>query len=694
MRGVFSHFALVEEKAHIDSRCTGRDRRPAVDGGRHIAVYLAKLSLVILEHKFSRSRSAVSLRTNNSLEDKKLRAHIYAQGPAETRHGRCDDVVQHAASYEHSSYYAGLDLPSSLLNRVRFETAVRILIGGIMNTLLKIALTASTLAVSSHAYSQITFHGREAFEGRTFTTESEIPNLEQSGFNDRAASAVVVRGRWEVCEHVDFGGRCIVLRPGRYPSLAAMSMGKNISSVRNVSRSTRLEDNRYAPLPPVPQITFYAREGFAGRTLTTDKQIGSFERYDFNDTASSVVVVRDLWEVCEDVWFAGRCVVLRPGRYASLSAMGLSDSISSVRVAGTSGPVVLPPPAPVPAPSAAQVTFYEHENYAGRTFVTRDQVENFERFGFNDRASSVVVTGETRVVCEDSRYAGRCVVLRPGSYPSMTAIGLNDRISSVRMPTAAESNVPIPSVSQVTFYEHEGFGGRSFVNRDQIDNLERVGFNDRASSAVVVGETREVCEDIRFNGRCALLRAGNYPSLVAMGLNDRISSVRAVVPRPQANDERYVPAPVSYYDYRRRNDERLFDARVISARAVVGTPGQRCWVEREQVVEDQGTNVPGAVAGAVIGGILGHQLGGGRGRDVATAGGAIAGAVVGANVGRDNGGQLAYSQNVQRCDNVSGRMRADYWDVIYSFRNEEHRVQMSEAPGPTISVNASGEPRA
>jgi len=27
---------------------------------------------------------------------------------------------------------------------------------------------------------------------------------------------------------------------------------------------------------------------------------------------------------------------------------------------------------------------------------------------------------------------GKCVVLRPGQYPSLTAMGLNDRVSSVR----------------------------------------------------------------------------------------------------------------------------------------------------------------------------------------------------------------------------------------------------------------------
>ena len=45
---------------------------------------------------------------------------------------------------------------------------------------------------------------------------------------------------------------------------------------------------------------------------------------------------------------------------------------------------------------------------------------------------------------------------------------------------------------------------------------------------------------------------------------------------------------------------------------------QRCWVERQQVVEDRSdVNVPGAIAGAVIGGVLGHQVGGGRGKDIA-----------------------------------------------------------------------------
>ena len=59
-------------------------------------------------------------------------------------------------------------------------------------------------------------------------------------------------------------------------------------------------------------------------------------------------------------------------------------------------------------------------------------VGNFERFGFNDSASSVIVRGGWWELCEDARFSGSCVTLRPGSYGSLAAMGLNNRVSSVR----------------------------------------------------------------------------------------------------------------------------------------------------------------------------------------------------------------------------------------------------------------------
>jgi len=246
------------------------------------------------------------------------------------------------------------------------------------------------------------------------------------------------------------------------------------------------------------------------------------------------------------------------------------------------------------------------------------------------------------------------------------------------------------AAAQITFYEGEAFRGRAFSTDKPVWNFEQYGFNDRASSVVVDRGRWQVCENARFRGRCVVLRKGGYDTLASMGMSNRISSVRPVGHETRVVEAPPPPQPVPVYEYRRRPGERLFEVPVESVRAVVGPPEQRCWVERQQV-ERPDVNVPGAIAGAVIGGILGHQIGAGSGRDVATGLGVVGGAALGANVGR--GGSQVYTQDVHRCGSVPGSSRPAYWDVTYAFRGAFHRVQMSAPPGPTIWVNAAGEPR-
>jgi uncharacterized protein YcfJ len=161
-----------------------------------------------------------------------------------------------------------------------------------------------------------------------------------------------------------------------------------------------------------------------------------------------------------------------------------------------------------------------------------------------------------------------------------------------------------------------------------------------------------------------------------------------------ASSMRADPYSSTMHDYRRRENERLYDAKVIYVRAVVGPPQQRCWVEPALVDNSSaaGLNIPGAIIGGAIGGIIGHQIGGGRGQDIATGIGVVGGAAAGANIGRGSEG-LIYSQNVQRCEYMPASARADYWDVTYVFNGYEHRTQMTAPPGSTILVNAQGEPR-
>jgi len=249
--------------------------------------------------------------------------------------------------------------------------------------------------------------------------------------------------------------------------------------------------------------------------------------------------------------------------------------------------------------------------------------------------------------------------------------------------------------AQITFYEGEGFRGRVFSANGEVRNFAGTGFNDRASSAVVESGRWEVCEHEQFGGKCVILRRGSYDTLAGMGLDNSISSVRPL----QRNAQNLYEAPpvmaAPTYEYRQRPNEALYQAQVTSARAIMGPPENRCWVERQQVVDDRGggggANIPGAIIGGVIGGVLGQQIGSGRGKDVATAGGAVAGAAIGANAGR--GGSGVYSQDVRRCESVPGSAQPTMWEITYNFRGIEHRAQLGFDPGPTIAVNGNGEPR-
>ena len=235
----------------------------------------------------------------------------------------------------------------------------------------------------------------------------------------------------------------------------------------------------------------------------------------------------------------------------------------------------------------------------------------------------------------------------------------------------------------------------------QADDLAANGgrYNDVHQLAVLASQRAAAAQDVaRVRSEQAALAAQRTATDARIRADvtqqqATAAQLQAAEAQRQADEAQRLAASASTaYDYRRRQNEPLYEAAVTSVRAVVGPPQQRCWVER-QVVDtgSAGINVPGAVVGGVVGGILGHQIGSGRGQDLATGIGAAGGAVVGANVGRDSA--TVYTQDVQHCVNVPPAARLDYWDVTYNFRGYEHRVQMTSPPGATILVNAQGEPR-
>jgi len=227
------------------------------------------------------------------------------------------------------------------------------------------------------------------------------------------------------------------------------------------------------------------------------------------------------------------------------------------------------------AVSAAEITFYEQENFRGRRAIADTYVNDLANTGFNNPAASVVVRTGTWEACDDANFSGRCVQLNPGEYPSVATMGLRERVASVRevapaperarvvqapppplppaaslppatsappvaaLPPSAAYAPPVGS-ARVVLFDGPNFTGRAVTIDRPVINFSNIGFNDRARSAIVYEGSWELCYDAQFTGRCALYRPGQYASLSA-GLDGEVSSAR-----PAAESVAVAPVPVPH----------------------------------------------------------------------------------------------------------------------------------------------------
>ncbi len=136
--------------------------------------------------------------------------------------------------------------------------------------------------------------------------------------------------------------------------------------------------------------------------------------------------------------------------------------------------------------AAAQIRLYEHDNFRGQSFTTERALGDFTRAGFNDRASSVVVRGGRWILCDNSRFGGNCVRLRPGRYPSLSAMGLNDRVSSARPDDGGDRD------------------------RDRVRDRDGDGFRDRDRDGVRDGDGHYRDRDGRWRDRDGRVIGDNH----------------------------------------------------------------------------------------------------------------------------------------------------------------------------------------
>lgn len=281
---------------------------------------------------------------------------------------------------------------------------------------------ALALAAGAAAAQEIVLFEHENFAGARYSTSESVNDLARAGFNDRAQSATVRGGSWQLCADSYYRGQCVTLGPGNYGSLRQWNLNNAVSSLREVGWQGSGSAGGYAG----GAIVLFESPGMTGRSYTLNGPMANFDGSGFNDRAQSAVVNSGTWQLCADADYQSSCEVLGPGQWPNLGSV--TGRVSSAR----------------PMPQAggggggaggwggnARVVLYEGQNFQGRSYtVNSDLMPDLQSSGFNDRASSMRVERGYWMFCTDANFMGDCRTFGPGDYPTLS--WLSNRISSGR----------------------------------------------------------------------------------------------------------------------------------------------------------------------------------------------------------------------------------------------------------------------
>jgi hypothetical protein len=283
----------------------------------------------------------------------------------------------------------------------------------------------------------------------------------------------------QVCEHKNYGGRCVTLLHG-VNDLRDWGMTNTISSFRirsgtwrmcsapnlqgtcqDFTRSvsdlsgSRLQD-AVSSLRPVRSgyggsgtaIVVYTAPNFRGRSLVFSDDISDLRRVNLNDRISSVRVLGGRWVICTDINYVG-CRSIAAD-VPDLNAIGWGGRISSIREGqnwwnagggsrgygsgyeggGRSG---YPGGGYEQRGNENQVstlTLFLEPNFRGRSFQAQRAVRNLVDVGFNDMAASIRISGGRWQVCTDKNFQGQCLVITRNM--NELATNFMRQISSIR----------------------------------------------------------------------------------------------------------------------------------------------------------------------------------------------------------------------------------------------------------------------
>lgn len=165
------------------------------------------------------------------------------------------------------------------------------------------------------------------------------------------------------------------------------------------------------------------------------------------------------------------------------------------------------------------ITLFDRANFNGQAVTFRENVPNLANRGFGNRAQSLRVgAGEQWEVCDLANYRGQCIVVS-GEERNLRDNGWNNRISSLRR---VGGGTPPDSDGYIVL-----FTGPRYTGNPTNYNSSRAFIQKSARSVTIGRGTWQVCNGIRFTGRCVTLTE-SVPNLNSYNIGRVIRSLRPV----------------------------------------------------------------------------------------------------------------------------------------------------------------------
>jgi len=176
------------------------------------------------------------------------------------------------------------------------------------------------------------------------------------------------------------------------------------------------------------EIILYENTGLSGRQIDVRGYLPDIKAAGFNDHHASVLVKSGTWQVCADANFQGFCATLQPNEYQHLDTR-FNERISSAREVGA--PVAEAAPPTRERGWGGSIALFSRPSYRGRGVTLNRNMPDLDAVGFNDRASSLIVSKGTWELCSEGGYGGNCQVFEPGRYADLGPLARD--ISSARL---------------------------------------------------------------------------------------------------------------------------------------------------------------------------------------------------------------------------------------------------------------------